>query len=190
MPDLPADLAHLVDRAAIRAAEAARDAAAARLAKARAAVAEAEAAVTRARAVLPRLLDDAVAGRLVTPAAVAKADQGAGDAEAWAAFTATVANRIAPSVDAAEVELKRTTAEAYRPVLEAGIDRRIAAAERADRAREGGRDEVEMRVAQADFEAATAIVNLARWHGAPSPAANPSDVVTTAARERLQWRRA
>jgi hypothetical protein len=55
--------------------------------------------------------------------------------EAWASFTSAVARRLGEAVEQAKAELAETKHQVWTPVLERGVELRIAAARRVDRAR-------------------------------------------------------
>lgn len=102
-----------------------------RAAEVRADVAERELKMRRANFAV--MVEDAAGGAAVDPADAIAAKRGVEDAEAWAAFTATVARGTMPRIEAAERDLADARHQAWSAVARHGIELRIAAAAKLDR---------------------------------------------------------
>lgn len=177
--ELPAELAALVDLGPIESVEAEIAEAKRRHDDALAALRDAEAEVVIARRALPNLTDAAVSGTSVSLATHARVTRKIEDAERYAGFCREVARRLEPDPREAAARMACAKAEAYAALLARGVDLRIAAAARADRA-DGtvnrNMDHAEMHAAKRDYEAASRIVHFAIRNGARFPGSTPQAI--------------
>jgi hypothetical protein len=141
------------------------------------------------RGEMPGLVDRATAGEAVALRAVVSVRQRVRATEAWASFTSTVARRLGETVEHVKTELASAKHTAWLPTLERGIELRIAAARRADRARlaaQWGRGHSPQQVAELEaakeagfaaakplFDAGNEIIRIACQNGAKFPS-NPT----------------
>ena len=132
--DLPPDVTALINHASIHEVQAEIDEAQARYQQAADVARKADAELAKAYAAIPELTQRAVSGERVSAAIVAKAHARVRDAEAYRDFCAEVARRLAPDEREAAGRMSAAKARAYAAVLDHGVDLRIAAAARADRA--------------------------------------------------------
>jgi sensor c-di-GMP phosphodiesterase-like protein len=91
----------------------------------------ADEALAEVRTQMPALVERAVAGEAVEVGDVVQVRNRVRACEAWAAFTGAVARRLGDAVEKAKAELAERRHTAWWPVLQRGVDLRIAASARA-----------------------------------------------------------
>lgn len=161
--DLPADIAALVQHDLPANARAEYEAVCNRQEASTAAVTEAERALADAQARQGRLAAAAAQGEQVNPKDVHAAARVVRDAEAHLQFAHTTLSEVAVVWRQAHDALTASFAEAYRPVMERGIELRIEAAARVDRAR------AELAHAEADYHLASDVIQHAMTRGLRLP---------------------
>jgi hypothetical protein len=184
--EISASVAHLVDTAVMETARADYEKAWARQQAVEGEVQQAEAALAEAVRRRDGLAEASEAGGGMTAQDVHAAEATIREAEAALAFARNRRSVVANIRDKAEATLAASSGVAYAPVLQHGIDLRLDAAVRIDRAR------AELAAAERAFGIATRVCRVAIDRGArlPDGVAWPGDRLPRhAAAEAAAWKR-
>jgi hypothetical protein len=194
--DLEPRFARFVDADAIFAARDELNAAKEKLAQAKHEAVEAQAAAVAARNPRSRLLMRKTAGERITVQQIIAAWRAEPEAAEVANFYADYTWELEAPVLAAEKHLAEVMRKAHEPLMQAGIDLRIDAAERDEDAKAakggGGGDATTPAIAAAlaDYKFGLELVQIAQRAGVKSPATSfPYNAPVGALLERQFWKR-